>query len=117
MYKIIESKQFHSMNATVETVLFNNATMVLRLVSYDSVVCDIDMLHDKIYLYPRHQYSSTTIRQLTRFLNEYMPLAYGRWSIGLLRYLQEKSDTYGHATLYKYDISFIVRVLGTNLRW
>lgn len=117
MYKIIESKQFHSMNATVETVLFNNATMVLRLVSYDSVVCDIDMLHDRIYLYPRHQYSPSTVRQVTRFLNEYVPLADDYWCIALIRDLQKKADSNGHVVLGKYAVSFLVRVLGTNLRW
>ena len=117
MYKMIKSEKFHSMNATVETVLFNDAMMVLRLVSYESVVCDIDMLHDRIYLYPRHQYSSSTVRQLTRFLNEYMPLTNDTWCIGTIRHLQEVADSNGHAVLGKYAVSFLVRVLGTNTRW
>ena len=117
MYKMIKSEKFHHMQATLETVLFNDATMVLRLVSYESVVCDIDMLHDRIYIYPRHQYSSSTVRQLTRFLNEYMPLTNASWCIGTIRYLQDKADSNGHVVLGKYAISFIVRVLGTNRRW
>ncbi|MDD4391058.1 MAG: hypothetical protein PHW03_09755 [Eubacteriales bacterium] len=117
MHKLINSKKFHHMQATLETVVFDDGTLVLRLVSYESVICDIDMLTGTIFIYPRHQYSSTTIRQLTRFLNEYMPLAYGRWSIGLIRYLQEKSDSDGYATLYKYGIFFREHVLGSTRRW
>ena len=41
MYKLIASEKFHSMQATVETVQFDDGMMVKRLVSYDSVVCDI----------------------------------------------------------------------------
>ena len=117
MYKMIKSEKFHRMQATLETVVFDNADMVLRLVSYESVVCDIDMLTGTIFIYPRHQYSSTTIRQLTRFLNEYMPLAYGRWSINLIQYLQEKTNSDKYTTLYKYGIFFLDHVLGTSRRW
>ena len=116
-YKLIDSKQFHTMKATVETVVFDDGMTVKRLVSYDSVVCDVDLDTGTIFIYPRHQYSSTTIRQLTRFLNEYMPLAYGRWSVGLIRYLQEKSDSDGYTTLYKYGIFFREHVLGSTRRW
>ena len=118
MYKMINSEKYHNMNATVETVQFDNGAMVLRLVSYESVVCDIDTLHDRIYLYPRHQYSPTTVRQVTRFLNEYMPLVDGRWCIGTIRELNKEADSNnGHAFIGKYAISFLVRVLGTNRKW
>lgn len=118
MYKMLKSERFHNMNATVETVVFDNGVMVLRLVSYESVVCDIDTLHDRIYLYLRHQYSPTTIRQLTRFLNENMPLVDSRWSIGTIRELNKEADSNnGHAVIGGYIVSFLVRVLGTNLRW
>ena len=70
MYKVIESERFHNMHATVETVRFGTGMIVKRLVSYASVVCDICPETSAIYLYPRHRYSVTTTRQLTRFLSE-----------------------------------------------
>ena len=70
MYKVIESERFHSMNARVETVRFGTGTIVKRLVSYASVVCDICLDTKAVYLYPRHRYGTTTTRQVTRFLSE-----------------------------------------------
>lgn len=117
MYKMIKSERFYNMNATVETVVFNDTTTVLRLASYASVVCDIDMLHERIYLYPRYQYSPTTVRQLTRFLTEYAPLTDDRWYVGAIRQLKKVADSNGHAVIGRYAVSFLELVLGTNRRW
>jgi DNA repair protein RadC len=54
---------------------------------------------------------------VTRFLNDYMPLADDSWYIGLIRELHKKVDSNGYATLGKYAISFLDRVLGTNRSW
>ena len=116
MYKMIKSEKFHNMNATVETVRFDDGMTVKRLVSYDSVVCDICLETGTIFLYPRYQYSPTTIRQVTRFLNDYTPLDNG-WSISLIREFESKADSDGYTTLGRYGVFFLDHVLGTTRRW
>ena len=116
-YKMIKSEKFHHMNATVETVKFDDDMVVERLVSYDSVVCDADLDTGTIFFYPRFQYSPTTIRQLTRFLNENVPLENERWYIGSVRELRAKADSDGYTPLGKYGIFFLDHVLGTSRRW
>ena len=115
-YKLLDSEQFHSMQATVETVRFDDGMTVKRLVSYDSVVCDVDLDTGTIFLYPRYQYSSTTIRQVTRFLNEYMPLVV-RWNIAMIRDMQKKADSDGFVGFGRYGAFFREHVLGTTRRW
>ena len=115
-YKLINSKKFHSMNATVETVRFDDGMTVKRLVSYDSVVCDVDVDKGTVFFYPRYQYSPTTIRQVTRFLNEHVPLA-ERWNIALVRELQKNADTDGFVVFREYAAFFLPHVLGTTHRW
>ena len=117
----LKSEQFHHMQATVETVGFDDGMIVKRLLSYDSVVCDLDLDTRTVYLYPRYQYSVTTVRQVTRFLNEYMPLANDeRWTIALIR----KAHEHGFRAVCKcpgifrdYRVMFRDCVLGTNSRW
>jgi hypothetical protein len=116
MYKVIKSEKFHSMNATVELLRFFDGSLVERLVSYESVVCDVCLDTGTIYIYPRFQCSPTTIRQVTRFLNEYMPLENERWNIALIRELQKNVDSDGFTSLGKYGIYFQDHVIGTNLR-
>ena len=117
----IQSEKFHCMNAKVETVGFDDdGTIVKRLVSYDSIVCDLDMNTRTVYLYPRYQYSPTTVRQVTRFLNEYMPLENYWWSIALIR----KAHEHGFRAVCKCPgifrdclVVFREYVLGTHGRW
>ena len=116
MYKLIDSEQFHSMQATVETVRFDDGMTVKRLVSYDSVVCDVCLETGTIFLYPRFQYSPTTVRQLTRFLNEYVPVG-GYWYIAKIRDAQKRVDIDGYTGLGGYGVFFPASVLGTNNRW
>lgn len=116
-YKMINSKQFHRMNATVETLRFYDGSIVERLVSYESVVCDVCLDTGTIYIYPRFQYSPTTVRQLTRFLNENAPLEDARWNIGMIRDLQKNADSDGFTFLGKYSIYFLDHVIGTSRRW
>ena len=116
-YKLIKSENFHYMNATVETVRFDDGRIIKRLVSYSSVVCDVCLETGTIFLYPRYQYSPTTVRQVTRFLNEYVPLADARWYIGMIRILQKNADSDGFTHLGKYGIFFLDHVLGTSRRW
>ncbi len=116
-YRLIDSEQFHSMQATVETVQFDDGMTVKRLVSYDSVVCDVDLDTGTIFLYPRHQHSSTTIRQLTRFLNEYIPPLVIRWRIALIRELYNKADSDGFVGFGKYGVFFLPHVIGTSRSW
>ena len=115
-YKLIDSKKFHSMQATVETVRFDDGMAVKRLVSYDSVVCDVDVDKGTVFFYPRYQYSPTTIRQVTRFLNEYMQLA-KRWNIALVRELQKNADTDGFVVFREYAAFFLPHVIGTTRSW
>lgn len=117
MYKMIKSEKFHSTQATVETVRFDDGMTVKRLVSYDSVVCDVDLNTGTIFFYPRFQYSPTTIRQLTRFLNEYIPLENERWNIALIRERQAKADSDWFTSLGKYGIFFLDHVICTTRRW
>ncbi len=116
MYKLIDSEQFHHMNATVETVQFDDGMMAKRLISYSSVVVDICSETGTVFIYPRYQYSPTTVRQVTLFLKEYMPLANG-WSISLIREFESKADSDGYTTLGRYGVFFLDRVLGTNRSW
>ena len=117
MYKLIDSEQFHSMQATVETVRFDDGMTVKRLVSYDSVVCDVRLDIGRIFFYPRFQYSPTTVRQLTRFLNETVPLDNEHWNIALIRELQKRAYNDGFVFFGGYTILFLPHVLGTNSRW
>lgn len=117
MYKMIKSEKFHNMNATVELVRFYDGSIVERLVSYESVVCDVCLDTGTIFLYPRFQYSPTTVRQVTRFLNEYVPLENERWNIARIRDLQKQVDGDGFTYLGNYGIFFLDHVLGTNNRW
>ena len=117
MYKMIKRERFHHMNATVETVRFDNGMTVKRLVSYDSVVCDIISGANIICIYPRYQYSPTTIRQLTLFLNENMPLTDGRWNIHLMREAYKRVESDGSASINKYVVLFLRLVLGTTRSW
>lgn len=110
MYKMIKREKFHHMNATVETVRFDSGVVAQRLVSYSSVVCDVCLDTGTIFLYPRYQYSPTTVRQVTRFLNEYVPLANERWNIARIRDLQKKVDRAGFTFLGNYGIYFRDRV-------
>lgn len=121
MYYVINREKFHYMQATVETVGFDDGTIVKRLISYDSVVCDVDLNTRTVYLYPRYQYSSTTVRQLTRFLNEYMPLENDWWSIGLIRKAHENNALRPvckcPGIFRDYLVVFRDYVLGTKCRW
>ena len=115
-YKLIDSERFHHMNATVETVKFSDGMMVKRLVSYASVVVDVCLDTGTIFIYPRHQYSPTTIRQVTRFLDENVPID-GRWSIGSIRESKRQADSDGYTNIDHYGVFYLGHVLGTDHRW
>lgn len=116
-YKIIESEKFHNMNANVETVQFDDGMMTKRLISYSSVVVDVCLDTGTVFIYPRYQYSPTTIRQVTRFLNENVPLDDVRWYIGLIRDLEKKADDDGYTTLGQHSVFYLDNVIGTNRSW
>ena len=73
---IPKNGQFHKHQAYVSRV---NATV--RLTSYQSVVADFlpatGNSNNYVILYPRWQYSPSTVRQVTRFLAECTGLWYG----------------------------------------
>jgi hypothetical protein len=112
MYKLIDSEKFHHMNATVETVRFDDGMTVKRLISYDSVVCDI--FGRQVYLYPRHRYSRTTTKQVTRFLTEQLEFPVCAGSLDDWK-RQEKLNGYGFEN--GFYVHFPVEVLGTNESW
>ena len=112
MYKLIDSKQFHHMNATVETVELGGGAILRRLVSYTSVVCDV--CENQIYLYPRHRYSSTTTRQVARFLSE--QLGFHVCAAVLDDWLR-RAQIDGYVFENGYYIHFPVEVLGTKESW
>ena len=108
-YKLTKSEKFHHMNATVETVKFDDGIIVKRLVSYSSVVCDV--FANQVYLYPRHRYSRTTTKQVTRFLTEQLGFSV---CAGVLDDWQRQEKLDGCAFENGYHIQFPVEVLGTN---
>jgi len=114
MYKLIGSEKFHNMNATVETVRFDDGRVVMRLVSYSSVVCDVDLCSKRVYLYPRHRYSVTTTRQVTRFLRERLGFSVCGASLDNWK-RQEKQN--GCAFENGFCINFPVNVLGIARGW
>jgi hypothetical protein len=60
-------KRFHYMQAYTNT-MYNGIT---EFYSYDSHVADYHEKKRMIILYPKWQYSPTTIRQVKRFIKEY----------------------------------------------
>lgn len=112
MYKLIDSKQFHNMNATIETVVFDDGPIVTRLVSYSSVVCDVSA--NQVFLYPRHRYSVTTTRQVARFLTERLGFYV---CAGVLDTWKLLAQFDGHAFENGYYVVFPVEVLGTTRMW
>ena len=112
MYKKIRIEKFHNMNATVETLRSDDGVVVKRLVSYSSIVCDV--FANQVYLYPRHRYSVTTTRQVTRFLTE--QLGFPVRSASLDDWMKQEKRN-GYAFENGYHVHFPVEVLGTNESW
>jgi hypothetical protein len=111
MYTLIKSERFHDMNAIVQTVQCGTDMIVKRLVSYTSVVCDIYLETGAIYLYPRHRYSTTTTRQVTRFLSETLNTHIGSADLDIVARAGDWVINKGFAWCLK-DY-----VLGTECRW
>ena len=111
MYEIIKRKRFHSMNAAVETVRCGTGMTIKRLISYDSVVCDVCVDTGAVYLYPRHRYSQSTTRQVTRFLSETLGMYIGGGDL-------DKVARAGDWMVHKCH-AWCLRewVLGTERRW
>ena len=59
-------QQLHYMQAWYGPI----GNSITRLINYQSVVLDINRANHTITLYPRWQYSRSTVRQVTRFLRE-----------------------------------------------
>ena len=114
MCELIDGSKFHRMNATVETLRFDDGMTVKRLVSYDSVVCDINIQTRTVYLYPRHRCSQTTTRQVTRFLTEQLGFPVCAASLNAWK---RRWNVNGFTFEHGDYIHFPVNVLGTVLRW
>ena len=114
MYTLIKSERFHDMNARVETVQIGAVSTAKRLVSYDSVVCDICLDTKAVYLYPRHRYSQSTTRQVTRFLSETLGIVIGG---GDLDSVAREFRATGPVLCKGYAWFLRDYVLGTENRW
>jgi hypothetical protein len=111
MYTLIKSERFHDMNAIVQTVQCGTGMIVKRLVSYTSIVCDICLDTGAIYLYPRHRYSVTTTRQVTRFLSEMLGMHISAGDLNIVTSDGKWVINKGHAWCFREY------VLGTENRW
>jgi hypothetical protein len=114
MYKLLHIEDFHHMHAFTEKILFDDGSIVERLVSYTSVVCDVDLCNKQVWLYPRHRYSITTTRQVTRFLSEQLGFLV---CAGSLDDWQRQEKRNGYAFENGFYINFPVNVLGTTIGW
>jgi len=93
-------QQFHYMQAWFGTI--GNST--IRLISYQSVVLDIDIANHTITLYPRWQYSRSTVRHVTRFLSEQI----GTVSVASLRSCLKNPETklQGYSVIQSTDFCY-----------
>ena len=77
----------------------------IRLVSYQSSVVDYNETTRTITLFPRWEYSVTTIRQVCRFIQECTGTWYGVDDLRMLRKIQQKkgkldANLYGHTFIF-----------------
>lgn len=72
--------QFHSMQA----YLYQYDT-VIQLVSYQSIVAEYDTVKHVLTLFDRWQYSPTTIRQVYKFIHEFVQLPSRYVNVAFLR--------------------------------
>lgn len=109
---IPKNGRFHRCNAYVSTVYDydewhkNNlscyregAKSSVRLVPYQSSVVDYNETTRTITLYPRWEYSVTTIRQVCRFIHECTGTWYGVDDLRMFRKIQERNGTCDRNTL------------------
>ena len=73
----------------------------IRFISYNSAILDI--LGNTLTFYRHWQYSRTTVRQLSRFLKEYLPK---NVYVSDLRDCKKQFDKTGKATLHGYNVIF-----------
>lgn len=71
----------------------------IRLVSYQSNVVDYNETTRTITLYPRWEYSVTTIRQVCRFIQECTGTWYGVDDLRMFKRIQERNGTCDRNTL------------------
>lgn len=88
---IPKSGKFHNCNAYV-THLYANNEHTIRLVSYQSTVVDYNEDTRTITLYPRWEYSVTTIRQVCRFIQECTGVYYDTKDLRMFKRIQEKDN-------------------------
>ncbi len=91
-------KQFHYMQAYIDDD-FSDGT--IRFISYNSAI--LDMLDNTLTFYRHWQYSSSTKRQLTRFLSEKLNK---HISIHELRDCEKQFIKNGKASLHGYNVTF-----------
>ena len=91
-------KRFHYMNAYIDND-FTDGT--IRFISYNSGTLDI--LDDTLTFYKHWNYSSSTRRQLTRFLSEKLNK---HISIYELRECEKQFTKTSNAMLYGYNVIF-----------
>ena len=73
-------RQFHSMHAD----LYQYDT-IIQLVSYNSIVAEYDTEKHVLTLFERWQYSPTTLRQVYKFINEFVGLPSNFVNVAFLR--------------------------------
>lgn len=63
---------------------------VIQLVSYQSIVAEYDTVKHVLTLFDRWQYSPTTIRQVYKFINEFVGLPSRYVNVAYLRKLEKQ---------------------------
>lgn len=104
---IPKAGRFHNCNAYVTKLYEQGAWKdgkyvgqhTIRLVSYQSTVADYNEDTRTITLYPRWEYSVTTIRQVCRFIQECTGVYYDTKDLRMFRKIQERNGVCDRNTL------------------
>lgn len=100
--------RFHNCNAYVTELYekgewqdgkYRGGEHSIRLVSYQSSVVDYNENTRTITLYPRWEYSVTTIRQVCRFIQECTGVYYNTQDLRMFRKIQERNGKCDRNTL------------------
>ena len=96
---IPKNGRFHKHEAYVTSHYDANRKTISRLTSWQSVVVDYNEDTRTITLYPRWEYSVTTIRQVCRFIQECTGTWYGVDDLRMFRKIQERNGMCDRNTL------------------
>ena len=90
---IPKNGRFHKHEAYVTSHYDANRKTISRLTSWHSVVVDYNEDTKTITLYPNWQYSSSTIKQVCRFIHECTGVYYTTQDLRMFKRIQERNGT------------------------